>query len=213
MMSEVILALDSIGRKVFIVLVNTSLQAILLILVVWFIIFIFRLRSATTRYYLCFLAIFGILALPLFSELLPGINFQIIGNGEATIKPVHSEHNVGLDKVAVNSAKIESKNKAVSEEAYSNKAKELGLLMERRRELGANAPRLRELLNLSNTILLVWFVVAAFMLYRLIASYRWLKHLRRKSLKVEEGRILSIISTLRERLNVAGKIDLNHYPS
>ena len=212
-MAEVILALDSIGRKVFIVLVNTSLQAILLILLVWFIIWLFRLRSATTRYYLCFLAIFGILALPLFSELLPGINFQIIGNGEATIKPVHSEHNVGLDKVAVNSAKIESKNKAVSEEAYSNKAKELGLLMERRRELGANAPRLRELLNLSNTILLVWFVVAAFMLYRLIASYRWLKHLRRKSLKVEEGRILSIISTLRERLNVAGKIDLNHYPS
>ena len=207
-MAEVILALDSIGRKVFIVLVNTSLQAILLILLVWFIIWIFRLRSATTRYYLCFLAIFGILALPLFSELLPGVNFQIIGNGEATIKPVHIENNVSLDKAAVNSAKIDSKNKAVSEGVNSNQAKELGLLMERRRELGANAPRFRELLNLSNTISLVWFVVAAFMFYRLIASYRWLRHLRRKSLKVKEGRILSMISSFRERLNVTGNIDL-----
>ena len=207
-MVEVILTLDSIGRKVFIVLVNTSLQAILLILVVWFIIWIFRLSSATTRYYLCFLAVFGILSLPLFSELLPGVNFQIIGNGEVISQPAHLKNNVSLDKGTINSAKIESKNKAVSEEAYSNKAKEIGLLMERRREIGANNPRFRGLLNLSNTILLVWFVVTSFMFYRLITSYRWLMHLRRKSLKVKEGRILSIISRLRERLNVTGKIDL-----
>ena len=59
MMVEIISALESIAKGVFLVLVNASLQVTLLIFLVWFMIRIFRPKSAVARYYLWFLAVFG----------------------------------------------------------------------------------------------------------------------------------------------------------
>ena len=54
-MMEIVSTLESIGKGVFLVLVNASLQVILLIFLVWLMIRISRLRSAAVRYYLWFL--------------------------------------------------------------------------------------------------------------------------------------------------------------
>ena len=89
-MVEMILALESIGKGVFLVLVNTSLQATLLIFLVWSMIRIFCLKSAVARYYLWFLAVFGVLALPMLSVLLPGINIPMMRSAETTISPIYA---------------------------------------------------------------------------------------------------------------------------
>jgi len=204
-MPETILTVNFIGKSIFLVLLNTSLQVTLLIPLVWSAIWIFRLRSAVTRYYLWFLAVFGVLALPLFGALLPGINISIVGDDEVIMEPMYMDIS-SVDEDAVNQADMKAEVATVSEESSSKTVGEADLDMMPWGKPGVNEPRLRELLNFTNIVSLTWFMAASFMLCRLIRSYIWLAHFKRKSQKVEEVPILEVISRLRERMGVTRRI-------
>jgi internalin A len=60
-------------------------------------------------------------------------------------------------------------------------------------------------LGLVSIISLIWFVVALLMLCRLIRSYIWLRHFKRKSEKVETGQVLEIMSRLKEQMGITRK--------
>ncbi|MFC1716072.1 leucine-rich repeat domain-containing protein [Candidatus Poribacteria bacterium] len=196
MMMEIVSALESMGKGVFLVLVNASLQVILLILLVWLMIRVFRLNSAVVRYHLWFLAVFGILALPLLGALLPGVNIPVVRSEETTISPIHTQGMLAVGEDSTSSVNMETAAPGVSREAPG------------RKNFWTNVFRPLRQLGLISIISLVWLVIALFMLCRLIRSYVWLRHFKRRSQKVAEGPILEIISRLRERMTLTRRIDV-----
>ncbi|MFC1716071.1 leucine-rich repeat domain-containing protein [Candidatus Poribacteria bacterium] len=195
-MSVVILAISSAGKDVFLALMNSSLQMALLILLVWSMIRVFRLRSATTRYYLWSLAVFGILALPLLGALLPGVSIPIVRSGETTIGPIYPQGMPTVGEDSIGLVNTETAAPDVSREAPG------------RKNFWTSVFRPLRQLGLISIISLVWFVIALFMLCRLIRSYVWLRHFRKRSQKVAEGPILEIISRLKERMSLTRRIDV-----
>ena len=67
--------LNLINDAIFVSLVNTTLQITLLIPLIALIIWIFRVRSAATRYSLWLFVMFAIIVLPLLTPFIPQVDF------------------------------------------------------------------------------------------------------------------------------------------
>ncbi|MFC1716070.1 M56 family metallopeptidase, partial [Candidatus Poribacteria bacterium] len=199
-MSVVILAINSAGKNIFLALMNTSLQMALLILLVWSMIRVFRLRSATTRYYLWFLAVFGIVALPVFGVLLPVISIPVTRNQEAVISSTYIS-DIVADENIVSPLNMETDTAETPAEAPAEVAKK-GQWQKRWTNVLSSLTRL----DLVSAISLLWFTAVLFMLGRLIRSHIWLRHFVRKARGVTDGQILEIVSRLRERMDIKGNI-------
>jgi hypothetical protein len=65
--------LNLINDAIFVSLVNTTLQITILIPLIALIIWMFRIKSATTRYSLWLFALFAMLALPLLTPFIPQV--------------------------------------------------------------------------------------------------------------------------------------------
>ena len=189
----IVLALESISRSVFLVLVNTSLQVTLLIFLVWAMIRIFRPRSAVARYYLWFLAVFGILALPLFSALLPEVSIPMVRIEETTIRPIYARDIAVDEPLNTETDAVDMPRKASSETDQETTQK---------RDLWTNVFGPLRQFGLISIISLAWFVIALSMLFRLMGSHVWLRRFKKKSQRVVDGSILEIISRLRERMSL-----------
>jgi len=83
-MSNIKTILNLFNDAMFVSLVNTTLQMTLLIPLIALVIFLFRIKSAATRYSLWLFVIFGIVALPLLTPFIPQMNFAQFRSQRAT---------------------------------------------------------------------------------------------------------------------------------
>ena len=67
--------LNLINDVIFVSLVNTTLQMTLLISLIALIIWVFRIKSAATRYILWLFVVFALIVLPLLTPFIPQMDF------------------------------------------------------------------------------------------------------------------------------------------
>ena len=188
--------LNLINDAIFVSLVNTTLQITLLIPLIALIIWMFRVRSAATRYSLWLFVIFAIIVLPLITPFIPQMGFAR-SHGQRTVgdRPDHlMQKGMGgtdegdLSKDSDLAPSMGAAEAAVSEEANIS------------------------LINPVSIAYFIWCAGALFVLCITLGAYRKLKKLKVSSPDVEDPVALEMLSRLRQKIGIGKSVTLKTSP-
>ena len=190
-MSNIITMLNLLNDAIFVSLVNTTLQMTLLIPLIALIIWMFRIKSAATRYSLWLFVIFGIIALPLLTPFIPQIGFaqfhsqRATGDGPDDLMRLRmgggvGESSEGGDSVSSMTATKTAVNKEVDVSLF----------------------------NPVSVAYFLWCAVALFMFCITLDAYRKLRRLKKSSPYVTEHEALEMLFRLKDKLKVRGTVAL-----
>jgi len=198
--------LNSISRVILASLANTTLQMTLLISLIALIIWLFRIRSSTTRYSFWLFAMFGIIALPLITSFIPQIEISLPHrpetrrhiSGEPELLKPESQDSNGSDEVKapVSSATTESitANDASMTDAPVNKKPNTSPI------------------NPISVVFIIWAVGAFVTLYIVLDAYIRLKKLKTRAADVKEQNALKMLDRLKQELKIGRSVALRTCP-
>ena len=188
--------LNLVNDAIFVSLVNTTLQITLLIPVIALIIWLFRIKSATTRYLLWLFALFAMLALPFLTPFIPQMDFtrfhhQKVADGgpDGTMRLGMGVGNVG--ELSEAGAPVLSTSAA---KAAANREADVSLV------------------NPVSVAYFIWCTGALSMLCITIGIYRKLRKLKIDSSDVESQSALEILSRLKSKLGIRRTVALKTSP-
>ncbi len=187
-MSEI---LNLINDTIFTSLVNTTWQITLLIPIIALIIWIFRVKSAATRYSLWLFVIFAMIALPLITPLIPQMDFT--GS--------HSQRSAGDKPDDMMKLGMEGSAGELSE--ASDSAPPVG---------AAKAAVGKEMdvsmINPVSVAYFVWCAGALFIFCATICAYGKLRKLRISSPDIRDPAVLELLSRLKRKIGVKRSVAL-----
>jgi len=207
-MNSIIKMLNLINEAIFASLVNTTLQMTLLIPLIALVIWIFRIKSATTRYSLWLFVIFGIIALPLLTPFIPQIDFaqshrqRTMSDGRDDLMQLRmvggdvgelSEVNGCVPPMAATKAKSGREGQALSPgfaSLFVNKGVDVSLI------------------NPVCVAYFIWCAGALFVLCITLDAYRKLRRLRISSPDVKAHKALEMLSRLKRKIKVGRSVAL-----
>jgi Tol biopolymer transport system component/beta-lactamase regulating signal transducer with metallopeptidase domain len=191
-MSDAITVSNWINDAIFVSLVNTALQMTVLIALIALFIWIFRIKSATTRYSLWLFALFAVVALPLLTPFIPRIDFTGFHH--------HRGAGYGLDDMM--RPGIEAGDAGDSSEASGSMPSTSAAKAALNREIDVS------LINPVSVIYFIWCAGALSMLCVTICVYVKLRKLRLRSHDIESQAALAILSRLRDKLVIRRTVAL-----
>ena len=167
--------LNLINDAIFVSLVNTTLQITLLIPLVALIIWMFRVKSAATRYSLWLFVMFAIIVLPLLTPFIPQMDLaRSHGRGTAGDRPDDlMRMGMGEGDVGELSEGSDSLTSMSAAKAAVNREADISLI------------------NPVSIAYFIWCAGAAFMLAITLGAYRKLKKLKISSPDVKDPTALS----------------------
>ncbi|MFC1713450.1 M56 family metallopeptidase [Candidatus Poribacteria bacterium] len=187
--------LNLINDVIFVSLVNTTLQITLLIPLIALIIWIFRVKSATTRYSLWLFVIFAIIVLPFLTPFIPQMDFirfhrqGTVGDRPDDLMRMGMDGSAGeLSEVGGSLTPMGATKVAVSEEVDVS------------------------LINPVSMAYFIWCLGAFSMLCITLGAYRKLKKLKVSSPDVEAPAVLEMLSLLRQKIGIGKSVTLKASP-
>ena len=190
-MNEVLWLLNLINDFVFVSLVNTTLQMMLIIALIAIIIFLFRIKSPAIRYSLWLFAMFSIIVLPLITPFIPQLDPARLYNHEAT--------GVIPDNL------MDPKANKTSNYSLSTNSESASL---------QNIPKVTKdindvsLINPVSMVYFLWCAGALFMLGITYGMYRKVKKLKVSSPNVEDPATLELLSRLKRGFRIRRQVSL-----
>ena len=184
--------LNLVNDAIFVSLVNTTLQITLLIPVIALIIWIFRIKSATTRYSLWLFALFAMLLLPLITPFIPQIDFT----------QFHHQRTAGGDtddlmRLGVGASDVGELSEAGIPVPSTSAAK---AAVDREADVS--------LVNPVSVAYFIWCGGALSMLCITVGIYSKLRKLKIDSSDVDDQAALEILSRLRNKLGIRRTVAL-----
>jgi beta-lactamase regulating signal transducer with metallopeptidase domain len=192
MMGNVMTILNLINDAIFVSLVNTTLQMTLLIPLIVLVIFLFRIKSATTRYSLWLFVIFGIIALPLITPFISQIDFAKFYNQRATGEGPDDLMRLRMGRGGVGDLS-DGGDSVLSKGATKATVK---------KETDVS------LINPVSVAYFLWCAGALFMLCITLDAYRRLRKLRISSPDVKDSVALEMLEQLKRKIGVARPVAL-----
>ena len=189
-MSNVIMMLNLINDAVFVSLVNTTLQMTLLISLIALVIWMFRIKSATTRYSLWLFALFAAIALPLITPFIPQIDFA---HSQRTMR----DRPDGLTRLRMEHSDVCELSEGGHPLPSAGAAK-----------TAVNREMDVSLINPVSVAYFIWCAGAFFMLCMTLSAYRKLRKLRVSSPDVKNSAALEILSRQKQTLGVRRPVAL-----
>lgn len=190
-MNDLITTLSWFNDIVFVSLVNTSLQVTLLIPLVALFIWMFRVRSAATRYCLWLFALFAISLLPLLAPFIPQIDFtQFRRQGSANYEPGNMMRSGMGSGDAGELPEADGSVPSTDAARASSKGMDVSLV------------------NPVSVAYFIWCTGMLFMSWVTIGIYRKLRMLGVRSSDVKDETALETLSRLRDRLSIRRTVSL-----
>lgn len=191
------LNLDHATLSILAILANTSIQAGLLILLIGFLLWAFRIKSTAVQYSLWLMALFGIAVLPLVSAGLPSLSFQIKkSEGVLVTEPVGRTNAIMPAGITPTTPTVEDNAISTNPPAFTVETSPAELASKKADNLTKFNPFF--------IILLLWLLGVSFMLFRLGRGYIDLRKLLAKSKRVDSEQL----SQLRVKLNIKREVEL-----
>ncbi len=190
-MSDVIIALSWVNDIVFVSLVNTALQITLLISLVALLIWVFRVKSAATRYSLWLFVILAIILLPLLTPFIPQMSLArfreqgAVGHGSDDIMKLAMGGGASGELPEANSS-------VPSTVPPEDSIRETDV----------------SLINPVSVIYFIWCSGMLFMSWVTIGIYRRLRRLRMCSSDVGDQTALEMLSRLKDKLGIRRAVSL-----
>ena len=184
--------LNLFNDAIFVSLVNTTLQMTLLIPLITLVIFLFRIKSAATRYSLWLFVILGIIALPLLTPFIPQMNVaqfhsqRATGDGPDDLMRLR----MGGGDVGESSEGGDSVSSMTATKTAVNKEVDVSLF------------------NPVSVVYFIWCAVALFLFCITLDAYRKLRRLKKSSPDVTEHEALEMLSRLKDKLKVRREVAL-----
>jgi len=195
-MSDIVTMLNLMNDAVFVSLVNTTLQMTLLIPLVLLIIWVFRIKSAATRYSLWLFVLFAIIALPLVTPLIPQIDFARL-HGQRAAGNVPDE----LMRLRMGGGDMGELSESGDSFASTGAT-----------GTAANKDSDVSIVNPVSVVYFIWCAGALSMFCITIGAHRNLRKLRIDSPGVEDPAALEMLSQLKQRIKVRRPVALKVSP-
>jgi len=191
-MSDLLAILNLINDAIFVSLVNTTLQIIVVISLIALLIRVFRVKSAAIRYSLWLFALFAIIALPILTPFIAQVDFIGLRQQRAADDGLDDTMHLGMETNGAGelSEAGDSAPSAVAAKAVISREMDVPLI------------------NPVSIVYFIWCAGALFMLCMTADVYRKLRKLRVSSHDVEEQEALEMMSQLKQRLGVRRSVAL-----
>ena len=190
------LNLDYATLTAFGILANTSIQAGFLILLIGFLLWVFRIKSLTIRYSFWMIALFGTAVLPLVGVYVPSFSFQIKRSEALVIAEPVGQTNTMPAEIIPRVSVVEKTAESANPPVFN-----LGTLpSEPEKATGGKLAKF----NLFFIITLLWLIGVLFMLLRLGKGYIGMRRLVANSDKIKSERLSQLIA----KLNIKRKVEL-----
>jgi len=192
-----VLNLDYATLTILGILANTSIQAGLLMLLIGFLLWAFRVKSAAVRYYFWLIALLGTALLPLVGAHVPSFSFHIKRSETIVVgEPVEQTNTTMPAKIMPRAAVVENTSGPANPSAFNVET----LPAESEKATAGNLTQF----NLFFIIALLWLLGVSFMLFRLGKGYIDMRRLVVTSERVDSERL----SQLKDKLNIKRKVEL-----
>jgi Tol biopolymer transport system component/beta-lactamase regulating signal transducer with metallopeptidase domain len=191
-MNDVITTINWINDAIFVSLVNTALQMTVLIPLIALCIWIFRIKSATTRHSLWLFALFAMVALPLLTPFIPRIDFT----------GFHHQRGAGYGLDDMMRPGMEAGNVSESPDASGSVPSTSAAKAALNRDIDVS------LINPVSIAYFIWCAGALFMFCVTVGVYAKLRKLRIRSSDIENQAALAVLTRLKDKLAIRRAVAL-----